>query len=125
MRQNVRSDPRPVVPNLHQHSIEIARGPHPQLALPLHGLDGVGHQVRPNLIELAAKSADSREVFAVLADDIDSAFEAVVENRQRALQPLMQINLLHGGLVHVRIFFDRSDQVRNAFGAVLNLAYQF
>src|SRR5208337_4257427 len=63
MRLNLRRDSGSIVANLHQHAVEVTRGPHPQLTLPLHGLDGVGNQVRPNLIELTAIGANSRQVF--------------------------------------------------------------
>src|SRR3989442_5709422 len=74
MRQNVGRDSRSVIANFYQHAVEFTRGPQAQLTFPLHGLDSVGYQVRPNLIELTAKGANPREVFVVLADYFYSAF---------------------------------------------------
>src|SRR5713226_4464733 len=111
VRQNVGRDSRSVVSNLDEHAVEVTRGPHAQLTLPLHGLDRVGYEVCPNLIELTAKSANAREIFGVRADYFYSVFEAVVENRQRTLKPLMQVDLLHGSLVHVRVLLDSSHQI--------------
>ena len=68
VRQNIGRDSRSVVSNLDEHAVEFTRGPHPQLTLPLHGLDGVGNQVGPNLIELTAIGANSWKVFVVFAD---------------------------------------------------------
>src|SRR2546426_11577156 len=111
MRENVGRDSRSVIANFYKHAVEFTRGPQAQLTIPFHGLDSVGYQVRPNLIELTAKGANSREVLVVFADHSYSAFEPVAENRQRTLEPLVQIDLLHRSLVHVRVLFDRSDQI--------------
>ena len=101
VRQNVGRDSRSVVANFHEDAVQFARRPHSQLALALHGLDGVGNQIRPNLIELTALGADFWEILVVLAHYVHSTLEAVVENRQGILQPLMQVDDLHGRLVHV------------------------
>src|SRR5271157_2254356 len=90
-----------VVANFDEDAVEFTRGPHSQLALPLHGLDGIGNQVRPNLIELTAIGANFGKIFVIFADDVYSPFKAVVENRQGILKPLMQVDILHGSLVHV------------------------
>ena len=62
MRQNLWRDSGSVVANFDEHAVKVARGPHPQLTLPLHGLDGVGNQVGPNLIELTTIGANFRKV---------------------------------------------------------------
>ena len=62
--QNIGRNPRPAVSNFHQHAVKLQCGPNPQLTLPLHGLDGIGDQVRPNLIQLAAVGADLRKIFS-------------------------------------------------------------
>ena len=79
MSQNIRWNPRTVVANLDEHAVEFACGPHPQFTLPVHGLDRIGHQVCPNLIEFPAEGADSRQGLVVFANHLDSAFELVVQ----------------------------------------------
>src|ERR1700730_10096152 len=81
VRQNVGRDSRSVVSNLDEHAVEFTRRPQAELTFPLHRFDCVGHQVRPNLIELAAKGANTGEIFIVRADYFNSVFEAVLENR--------------------------------------------
>src|SRR5579863_3591607 len=121
MRLDLRRYPGAIISNLYQHAVQFPRSPQPNLAFTLHGFDRVVDKVGPDLIEFAAVGADSWQALVVLAHDGDPGLEPVTENRQSAFKSLVEIDLLHGGAIHVRIFFDGPHQLRNAASAVLDL----
>ena len=109
MGQNSGRNSGSVVANLDQYAVEFPRGTHPQFALPMHGLDGVGHQVGPNLIELAAEGADARQAFVIFAKHGDTGLEFMVQNRKCIFESLMKVDFLHRSLIHIRVLFDCLD----------------
>ena len=60
----------------------------------------------------------------VIALHRHSALELVVQDGQRSLQALHDIDILQRGLVHVRVFLDRTDQVRDSRRAALDFVQQ-
>ena len=66
---------------------------------------------------------DTRQGAVVLADDLDPTLrDLVAEDRERALEPLVDIHLLLRSLVEMRVLLDRLDELRDAPGRVLELA---
>ena len=48
----------------------------------------------------------------------------MIQNRERAFQAFHDVHVLHGRLVHVRVFLDRQDQIGNARRAAFDFVQQ-
>src|ERR1700693_692975 len=104
--------------------VEFARGVDSEFAFAIHGIDGIVNEVGPDLIEFATITADARQVGSVFADNGDAGFEAVAKNFQRVFEIFVEIDFLHGGLVHIGIALDGGDQIGDAASGVIDFLNQ-
>ena len=66
---------------------------------------------------------DLRQV-AKLAADLDAGLELAAEDHQGAVDPIVDVDLLHRRLVEVGILLERFDDVGDAAGAVPDLRHE-
>ena len=102
-----RRDARSIVGDFDQQAIDLARRADTQLALSLHGVDGVVDQVGPDLVQVAAARADLRQGAVEIELHRDAVFQPVTEHQQRAFEALVDVHFLIGPLVHVGVLFNR------------------
>ena len=62
------------------------------------------------------------QVRGELTTHIYTVFKPELQHRERALDALVEVDLLLRSLIHVSVFFDRPDQFGNASGAGFDLA---
>jgi hypothetical protein len=88
-------------------------------------VDRVVEQVGPDLVELGAVHADARECRVIAALDRDlRVLELVMEDRQRGFEPLVDVDLLQVGLVHVGVSLDRAHEARHLVRGVAQVVGQ-
>ena len=80
----------------------------------VQGIGGVVEEVRPELVELAAVAENWRYVVWDFAVNTDVP-ELTAEQDERVLQTFADVDILNGCLVHVRIRFERPDDLRQSF----------
>src|SRR4051812_263979 len=105
-------------------TVAVAGGAYGELAVSIHGVGGVGDQVGPDLVELAAVRADFGQGAVVLADDLDAVFQAMAQHHQSVFQTRVDVDFLLGHLVHVGVLFDGADKLGNTPCAVFNFVRQ-
>src|SRR5258708_5581286 len=118
-RLNVGRNAGTVVGDLHEDEIVLAGRSDAELAVVAHGIGGVVYQVGPHLVEFAAIGHDLWQVRRVVARHGDAALQLVMHDGQRGFQAFGDVHFLQLGLVHVGIFLDGLDEVRDTGGAVL------
>jgi hypothetical protein len=121
---NILGNPWPIICNLHHHRGIVLARPQDKLTPALHGIDGVVNDVGPDLIQLAAISLDTGQIFGILPAHGNPGFQFGVQNNQGVFQVLFYIYGLYGGLVHVSISFERFDNRGNAIGPQIDLGKQ-
>ena len=124
VRLNLGRNPWAVIADLNHNATVVAIGSHSKLAFSLHRVDGIINEVGPDLIELAAERIHQKRNTLVVALYSDSALELVVQDSERGFQAFHDIDILHRRLVHVGIFLDRADQVRNSRCAAFDFIQQ-
>ncbi len=72
MRLNFRRNAWTVVADLHDHAIVLAISAHAKFAFAAHRVDRVVDQVRPNLIQFAAKGIHQQRDLLIIALHSDS-----------------------------------------------------
>ena len=112
-----------VVGNLHDHLVVIQERSDTDFSRPFDRVNGVVEQIGPHLVEFAAVSQDARNRAIILARD-RHLLEFMAKHRQRVLEPLVHIKLLHGRLVHVGIGFDGFHQLGNPCRAPVDFVQQ-
>src|SRR5580658_180547 len=115
-----RRDARSVIANFDQQAVQLARRADPQLALALHGVDGVVDQVSPDLVQLTAARANLGQGAVEIQLRHDAVFHAVPQHQQRAFETLMDVHLLLGSLVHITVLFNRAHQLGDAAAGVFD-----
>src|ERR1700688_412228 len=118
---NLGRNPRTVIANLHHNAIVLAIGAHSQLTLSAHRVNGVVDDVGPDLVELAAKRIHEKRYLLIVPLHRDPALELVIQNGERSLQRFHDIHVLHGRLIHERVFLDRAHELGDPRGTVFNL----
>jgi hypothetical protein len=84
-----------VISNFHQNISWLAFRTHFQLSTFGHGIYSINDQTGPNLIELAAVGLDVRQIVVVVTRHLDVfLFQFELQDEQRTLQPLMQVDFL-------------------------------
>ena len=119
--RDLRRDARAVVLDFDADEVARARCPerHPFRCDRKRVVD----EVRPDLVELGRVRLDPRQRAVVLADDLDPALgDLVGEDRERALEAVVDVDLLTLRLVEIRVLPHRLDELRDALGRVLELA---
>src|SRR5580698_9466122 len=99
----------PIVDNLNENEIELPGGSNDQLALAAHGIDGIVNEIRPDLVQLTSPRQYPGKVGVKLALHFHAAFQAEFHHGQGAFQTAVNVDFLLRRLVHVGVFFDRSD----------------
>src|SRR5210317_2120234 len=79
-------------------------------ASPPHGINRIINKVRPNLVQLTRVGFDHREVFGILANNLNALFQFAAQNNECVIQFLTKINRLHWSLVHVGVGLERFHQ---------------
>ncbi len=120
MRLDFFGDAGTVVADFYDHASVFAVGADAKLAFTVHRVDGVIDEVGPDLVEFAAKGIHEQGNALIIALHHNSFFQLVIQNGERGLETLYDVNILHRGLVHVGVFLDGADQVRYARGAALD-----
>ncbi len=94
-----------VVPDLDpDHALALTRGPYRQRAVTLHGLNGVGDEDVPELIQIAGIARDFGYRLVPFLHELDGFVAADLvaeEGLQRAVQQLVDIGHLIRGPVHL------------------------
>src|SRR5262249_50835680 len=103
-RLNFEGNSRTTVANLNNHATVIPIRPNSKAALAAHGVNRIVDDVGPNLIQFAAEGIHHQRDGLVFAFHSDAALELVVKNRERRLQALYDIDILHWRLVHESVF---------------------
>ena len=109
-----------IIFNFDDGIVEFARRVDSEFAFAIHGVDGIVNEVGPDLIEFATIATDARQVGSVFADNGDAGFQAVAKNFQRVFEIFVEIDFLHGGLVHVRVALDGGDKIGDAASGVID-----
>src|SRR5580704_15559627 len=120
-RQRFGGDAGAVVGNFDEDEIVFAGGADRELAIALHGVGGVVDEIGPDLIEFTAAGHDFGKIAGVFADDLDAALEFVIHDGKSRFEAALDVDLLHGALIHVGVFLDGFDEVGDAGRAVLEL----
>src|SRR3990172_2708433 len=120
----LRWDPGAGVANLNDGMGILNRGLEPNLALAVHGIDGVVDDIGPDLIQLTGVGFDFGKVSRVFTFDPDTAFDLVRQDHQGILQALTQVDVLDRSLVQIGIVLDRSHDRRYAFQAHAGIPHQ-
>src|SRR5207245_695594 len=79
-----------------------------------YSVDGVIHEIEPDLVQLAAVRLDPWQRRIVLSRHLDALLELVTQHDQRIVQALAKVDLLDGGSVHIDILLDRLYQGGNS-----------
>src|SRR5262249_36050288 len=92
---NLRGDAADVLDDFDDELVVFDKGPDANFAGTIDCIDGVIHQVGPDLVQFAGVGEDARSGPVKSADQFD-ILELVPEHGQGALNALMDVNLLHG-----------------------------
>jgi hypothetical protein len=120
----LRGNPRAIVHNFHHRAIVFAVSADPQLTFSAHRINGIVDQVGPDLVEFASKGMHQQRRLLVIPLHGHAALEFVIQDCKRGLQCFHDIHVLDGGLVHERVFLDRSYQIGDSRSAAFNLVQQ-
>src|SRR5262249_4141230 len=112
------------VTNLHHDATVVTIGPNSKLALAAHGVNRVVDDVGPNLVQLAAEGIHQKRQGLIITFHSHTLFELVVQDGERGFEALYDIDILYGSLVHVSVFLDRPNQVRDPRSAALDFVQQ-
>ena len=121
---HVGGDPGTVVANFNHDTAVFAVGSDAKLALPTHGVDGIVDEVGPHLIEFAAKRIHQQRNRVGNRAAPLLLFQLVIQDRKRGFQALHDIDILNRRLVHVGVFLDGADQIRNPRSTALDFVQQ-
>ena len=86
----------------------------------MHRVDRIINNVGPDLVEFAPERIHQKRNPLVIALHHHALFQLVIQDGQGDFQALHDVHVLRRRLVHVGVFLDRVDQVRNARGAALD-----
>ena len=117
---HIRWDPRAVISNFDYNAIVLAIRSDTKLAFAVHGVNRVVDDVGPNLIQFTPERIHEKRNALVVALHDDSVFELVVQDGQRGFQALYDVDVLQRSLVHVGVFLDGTDQIRDSRRTVLD-----
>src|SRR5260221_11886401 len=78
---------RTVIADFHDRARIVAIGSDAKFALSMHGVDGVVDDVRPDLVEFAAKGIHAKQLGRIVAHDGDTVLQLVIQDRCCGLQP--------------------------------------
>jgi hypothetical protein len=117
----VAGDSRTGVGDVDEQAGALGAGGQRQSSTARHRVDGVGDQVGPHLVQLAAPGGHRRKPRVEAADHLHPRAEALAENRQRGLQPLVHVEVLLGALVEVGVLPHRRHQRGDAPAALPHL----
>src|SRR5580658_6749074 len=115
---------RPIVADFDHGATVVAVSSDAKLAGSVHGVDRVVDNVRPDLVELAAKRIHEERNEIVLALHRYSSLQLVIQDRKRSLQAPYHIDVLDRRLIHVGVFLDGADQLRYTRGAAFDFMQQ-
>ncbi len=96
-------DARPGIPNFHNNPYILPIGSQDDLASPIYSAHSVIYDVRPDLIKLAAKSLDTRQILCIFTPDLNTGSKLTAQHHQRIIQALMNINRLEWSLIEIRV----------------------
>jgi hypothetical protein len=122
-RLDVRGNARSVVHDFNYQLVVLQTGADTDSAGTLYSVDCVINEIGPHLIEFTAVSHDARDG-AIECPNERNVPQFVTQHRQGALNPFVDVHLLHRGLIHVRIRLHGFDQFCNSRRALLHLANQ-
>ena len=78
---NFSRNSRSIVANFNHNRIIGAIGAHTQFPLTAHGVDCVIDEIRPNLVEFTAKRIHKQRHASIIAFQLDSLFQLVIQDR--------------------------------------------
>src|SRR5579871_72125 len=122
--QNFRRNTWPIIGDLDERAIQFAGGADAQLTLSVHGVHSVIDQVCPHLVEFAPVRANARQGTVKIQLYLNSVLEAIAQHDERILQAVVDIDLLLGALIHVRVLFHGPDQLGNPGAGMLDFIQQ-
>ena len=105
-------DARAGVADLDLGGVVVPAGADGERARPVHRLDRVVDQVRPDLVELRAVHRHVGQRAVVLLDHRDAG-QLAAEHDQRAVEQFVDVEHLERGAVHLRVLLGRADQRRD------------
>src|ERR1700730_2211225 len=111
VRLRFRQNPGTVIADLNHNAIVLAIGSNSKLAVATHRVNGIVNDVGPNLIQLAPERIHEKRNALVVPVYDHPAFELVVQNCKRRFKTFHDIDVLQGGLIHVGVFLDGTDQI--------------
>jgi hypothetical protein len=76
----------------------------------LNRMNRIIDDISPNLIELTSADLDVRQILREVRFQL-YAFQLVLKDRERALESIMYVDLLHGASVNVGVGFHRLHQI--------------
>ena len=118
-------DPRAVVADLDADALALRAGAQGDATALGHRVHRVVDQVGPDLVELRARRLDPRQAGVEVPDDLDLLeAQLVAQQRERALEPLVDVDRLDRRLVEVRVAADRADEGGDARRRLLQLGQQ-
>src|SRR5579862_8015592 len=110
---DLRRDSRAIVRDLYDNAVIFAIGANPQFPLPIHRVDCIVDQIRPDLIQFAAKGIHQQGHRLIVAVDSNSALEFVIEDGKSIFKRLDDVHVLDWRLIHKRVFLNRLHEIGN------------
>src|SRR5690349_3532852 len=116
VRKYLRGNAWTIIANLNHHASVVTVGAHAKFTAPAHGINCIVDDVGPDLVELTSKRIHQQRNALIIALHYDSLFQFVIQNRECSFQAFCNVNVLDRRLVHMGVFLDGADQIRNARG---------
>src|SRR5277367_4397400 len=119
--ERFRRNARTVVGNFDENVVVFAGGVDSELAAFFHSVGGVVDDIGPDLIEFAAAGHDLGQIRSVVANHGDTALKLVIHDGESGFEAALDIDFLHGALIHVGVFLDSFNEIGNSRRAVFEL----